>query len=43
MNSSTILKFKDIALLNREAYMIMKYFNIKMIHTNRIIITIPDD
>ena len=43
MNSATVLKFKDIALLNREAYMIMKCFNIKMIHTNRLIITIPDE
>ena len=43
MNSATILKFKDIAQLNKEAYSIMAYFNIKMIYTNRIIFTIRDE
>ena len=43
MNSSTILKFKDIAQLNREAYMILQFLGVKMIYTNQIIMTIPDE
>ena len=43
MNSATILKFRDIAQLNKEAYTIMAYFNVKMIYTNRIIFTIRDE
>jgi len=44
MNSATILKFKDIAQLNREAYLVMQYLpNTRMVYTNKLILTIADE